>query len=219
MRPGNQSEAAYQRLREDIVSGRLAPGTRLVEAQLAKELRVSRTPVREALRRLIAEHLVSRDDSGGLSVHRPTQREIEDIYLIREVLDGLAARLASQRLSDSELAGISQTIERIGSASADGELGEALGANIAFHDILYEATGNERLIRMGRELRDFVRLLSREPFADLRRADEIVAEHRAILGALLERDADRAEEAARRHVRLAREHLTQRRITDQMMSV
>jgi DNA-binding GntR family transcriptional regulator len=214
----SQTERAYRQLHEEIITGQREPGTRLVEARLAEELNVSRTPVREALRRLVADHLVSRDDNGGLSIHRVTPREIEDTYVIREVLDGLAARLASRRISDSELMGIAETIQRIDDVSSGGAVGDALGANITFHDILYDVTGNEKLIRMGRDLRDFVKLVSREPFSDHRRAEEIAGEHRAIVAALLERDADAAEQAAREHVRRAREHLIRQRISSQLTS-
>src|SRR5262245_11999626 len=205
-RQGNQSELTYRQLKDLIVSGQLQPGERLVEAQIAEELGVSRTPVREALRRLLDEHLVSRDTSGALTVHRATQREIEDIYTIREVLDGLAARLAARRISETDLLWMTETVETMREAAAD-ESGDVVAANLTFHDVLYGAAGNPRLTRMGQELRDFVRLFSREPLAVAARAAEIAEEHEAILGALREGDADRAEDASRAHVRRARENL------------
>ena len=163
-RQGNQSELTYRQLKDLIVSGQLEPGERLVEAQIAEELGVSRTPVREALRRLLDEHLISRDTTGALTVHRATQREIEDIYTIREVLDGLAARLAARRISETDLLWMTETIETMREAAAD-ESGDVVAANLTFHDVLYGAAGNPRLTRMGQELRDFVRLFSREPLA------------------------------------------------------
>ena len=206
-RAGNQSELTYGQLKDLIVSGELEPGARLVEAQIAEELGVSRTPVREALRRLIDEHLVSRDTTGALTVHRATQREIEDIYTIREVLDGLAARLAARRISETDLLWMTETIETMREAAAAEDAGEVVAANLTFHDVLYGAAGNPRLTRMGQELRDFVRLFSREPLAVAARAVEIAEEHAAILGALQDGDPERAEEASRAHVRSARENL------------
>jgi DNA-binding GntR family transcriptional regulator len=205
-RQGNQSELTYSQLKDLIVSGQLEPGERLVEAQIAEELGVSRTPVREALRRLLDEHLVSRDTTGALTVHRATQREIEDIYTIREVLDGLAARLAARRISETDLLWMTETIETMREAAVDGSA-DVVTANLTFHDVLYGAAGNPRLTRMGQELRDFVRLFSREPLAVAARAAEIAEEHEAILEALREGDADRAEDASRAHVRSARENL------------
>jgi DNA-binding GntR family transcriptional regulator len=206
-RTGNQSELTYRQLKDLIVSGQLEPGARLVEAQIAEDLGVSRTPVREALRRLIDEHLVSRDTTGGLTVHRATQREIEDIYTIREVLDGLAARLAARRISETHLLWMTETIEAMQQAAAGEDPAEVVAANLTFHDVLYSAAGNPRLHGMGQELRDFVRLLSREPLAAAGRAAEIAEEHEAILEALRDGDPDRAEEASRAHVRRARENL------------
>src|SRR5690349_8785340 len=99
-RPGNQSELAYQQLKSRIASGDMPPGTRLIEVQLAEELNVSRTPVREAVRRLLTENLVSRDSTGALIVHQPSPLEIDGVYMIRQELDGLAARLAARRVSE-----------------------------------------------------------------------------------------------------------------------
>src|SRR5438552_8520439 len=107
MRAGDglpMSERAYRELRNRIISGDLPPGTRLVEAQVASETGVSRTPVREALKRIAAEGLVSRDGLGGLIVYAASPDEVEQLYLVREVLDGLAARLAAHRVSPDEFA-------------------------------------------------------------------------------------------------------------------
>jgi DNA-binding GntR family transcriptional regulator len=210
-RSGNQSEHAYQELKAGILAGDLKSGTRLVEAQLAEDLNVSRTPVREALRRLVAERIVSRNQDGSLIVHQATSREIEELYLIREVLDGLAARLAAYRVSERDVAVAEYTIESLAGKGGDAAT-DAIGANIQFHDILYEAARNERLQQMGADLRDFVRLFSREPLAETKRNEEIADEHRAILEALRKGDPDGAEAAAREHVRKARENLVRAEI-------
>ena len=140
-------------------------------------------------------------------MHQATQREIEDIYTIREALDGLAARLAARRIGETDLLWMTETIEAMQQAPGGGGVGQIVAANLTFHDVLYEAAGNPRLTRLGQELRDFVRLFSREPLADVGRATEIAEEHAAILGALRDGDPDRAEEASRAHVRRARENL------------
>jgi DNA-binding GntR family transcriptional regulator len=127
--------------------------------------------------------------------------------LIREVLDGLAARLAARRISEPELIRMSETIEAVREAPRRADPADVVAANLTFHDILYEAAGNRRLVRLGRELRDFVRLLSREPLAAADRVSEIVEEHEAILTALRDGNPDGAEQASRAHVRRAREKL------------
>lgn len=201
----NQSEYAYEQLKEMILSGELPPGSRLVEGQLATRLKISRTPVREALRQLITEHFVSRDERGGLAVHLPTRREIDDIYLIREVLEGLAARLAARRVSQTEIARLEQTVEAIERGAVNKRIDEVVTANVAFHDLLHEATGNERLVKLGQELRNSIMLFSREAYtAVVNRAEITAREHAEILEALKDRDPDRAEKAAREHVRNAR---------------
>src|ERR1035437_3242742 len=88
-----RSEFVYQSLKEQIISGALAPDMRLVELSIAAEFSVSRTPVREALKRLAVENLVLVDPGGGTVVHAPDAREIENVFIVREALDGLAARL------------------------------------------------------------------------------------------------------------------------------
>lgn len=214
-RPRSQGEAAYEALKEAILSGKLAAGTRLVEAEVGKELGVSRTPVREALRRLTVEGFVSRQQNRGLVVHRPTAREIESVYQIREVLDGLAARLAARRAIDVELARLDLALDAVKEAAEAEALDEAeasalrrmVSANIAVHDLLYRMSGSQRLIRMSREVRDSVRLFSRDAFASAERAVEIVGEHAAIVEAVRRRDPDAAEWAAREHLRNARRYL------------
>src|SRR5690242_16601242 len=97
--PSRSSERVYRGLREQILTGNLAPAVRLVELQLAQHFAVSRTPVREALKRLIAEGLVVADANRGMIVRDVDPAEVEDIYVVRESLDGLAARLAATHCS------------------------------------------------------------------------------------------------------------------------
>jgi DNA-binding GntR family transcriptional regulator len=204
-RSGNQSEYAYKRLKERILDGDLAPGERLVEAHLAEELELSRTPVREALGRLSVEELIARDENGSLIVRVPSPREVNEIYLIREVLDGLAARLAAERITAPEMIVAETAIDLFREGQDTDDTGAAIGANIAFHDMLYEATGNDRLIRMGQALNDFVRLVSRQPMSTPARRGEIADEHEAVVAAVRDRDGDLAERLMREHVTRARE--------------
>jgi DNA-binding GntR family transcriptional regulator len=201
------NERVYSTLKESIISGEMPPRFRLVEAEIAQEMGVSRTPVREALKRLSAEALVSRNETGTLMVHPPTEREIEDIYVIREVLDGLAARLAAQRIAEYELSKLNLTVDAMKRAEQSTGMGELVAANILFHDLIYEISGNGRLVRMGRELRDFVRRFSRGAFGSHERAVSIIAEHEAIVHALEVRDPEAAEAAARDHARRARTYI------------
>jgi DNA-binding GntR family transcriptional regulator len=200
----SSSERVYNQVREAVISGELGPGTRMVELQVAAQLGVSRTPVREALKRLLAENLVSRDALGGLVVHAPSPGEIEEAFPVREVLDGLASRLAAYRVSPEEQIRLRVIHDSFREAVEQNHTEDVVTANIAFHDALYEASGNSRLQAVGQELRDFVRRFSTEAYDDSHeRARQVVAEHQAILEAVERRDPDAAEAAAREHLRQA----------------
>lgn len=203
----SSSELVYRRLREDIITGRLAPGTRLVELNIAAEFGVSRTPVREALKRLTAEKLVFSDPSRGVVVHAPDASEIEDVFVVREALDALAARLAAHRITPSELARLRVIVDSMRRAIRAGRREQVILANQRFHDVIYAAAGNEMLARVASDLRDFVRRFTTLPFASPDRVEHVLAEHEAILEALAAHDPEAAEAASRRHLEAAREYL------------
>lgn len=201
------SERVYRELRRRIISGALRPATRLVELNFASEFGVSRTPVREALKRLEAENLALVDPSRGLIVLDPNPAEIEDVYLVREALDGLAARLAANRISLEELGRLRMIVEQMREAMVEGRKQTIVNANMAFHDVIYRSAGNQMLSRVARDLRDFVRRFSTEAFASPERADHVLAEHLALLDALDRRDSDAAELASNQHLRQARDYV------------
>lgn len=203
----SSSELVYRKLREDIISGRLAPGTRLVELNIAADFGVSRTPVREALKRLTAEKLVLSDPSRGVIVHAPDASEIEDVFVVREALDALAARLAAHRITPSELARLRVIVDAMREAIRSGRREQVVVANQRFHDVIYAAAGNDMLARVASDLRDFVRRFTTLPFASPDRVEHVLAEHEAILEALAAHDPEAAEAASRRHLEAAREYL------------
>jgi DNA-binding GntR family transcriptional regulator len=208
---GGQGEQAYREIKERILVGQLDPGTRLVEGEVGKSLGISRTPVREALRKLVSDGLISRDGGGGLVVHRPSAREIEGVHQIREVLDGLAARLAARRATDIEVARLELALQAVREAaeleSGPDPVAQMASANIVLFEILYQASGSERLVRMSVEVRDSVRLFSREAFGTRERAADVVGEQEAMVAAIQARAPATAEAAAREHIRNARRFL------------
>jgi len=213
------SEWVYLELRETILRGDYEPGTRLIEVQVAEQLGVSRTPVREAFKRLLTEELISRDPLGGLVVHAVTPHEVEEAYFVRGGLDGLAARLAATRISPDELTRLQLIYDTMVAAVREGRTDEAAVANVAFHDTIYDIAGNRRLSDTARGLRDFVRRFSAEAFVTVPgRADEVLAEHAQILEALHANDPDAAEAAARAHVTQSRHHLTELRVSTELLS-
>lgn len=199
--PMSHSERVYTALKHRILAGMLEPGTRLVELQVATELNVSRTPVREAIKRLTAEALIRADPMRGIVVSDVDMRELEEIFVVREVLDGLAARLAARRVSSSDITKLQLLLEMMRESLKAGQWDGMVEANIKFHDVVHQAAGNERLRGLTQNLLDFVRRFSRPSEA---RAVDVLAEHAEIILALQSRDAELAERLARRHVERAR---------------
>lgn len=201
----SNSERTYQLLRDRIVSGELPPFTRLAEQRVAEDLAISRTPVREALKRLMAEGLVQVEAGGRVVVRDTGPREVEEIYVIREVLDGLAARLAAQRVSSTQLARFHTVMDVMQQDYEAGRTEAIVQGNILFHDLLHESSGNERLRQLSRDLTDYVRRFSSQSFASTDRVEHMLVEHKALVDALAAHDADQAEELAREHVTVARQ--------------
>jgi DNA-binding GntR family transcriptional regulator len=203
------SERVYQQLRQMILSGEMPPGTRLVEIHLGEQFGVSRTPVREALKRLTAEKLVCGDPVRGLVVHAPQPYEVSQVYLVREALESLAGRLAAQRITDDELRQLRVILQSMRDAVAKERTDLVVSANIAFHDVIYRAAGNDTLFRLAKDLSDFVRRFSAEAFANPDRASVVVQEHERILVALEAHDPDGAAAAASAHLQAASAYLVE----------
>lgn len=208
------SEYVYRSLKERIISGSLAPDSRLIELTIAAEFGVSRTPVREALKRLAVENLVHADPARGIIVHAPDARRIEDVFIVREALDGLASRLAAHRITPSELARLHVVVESMEEAIKSGRREYVVVANTHFHDVIYAAAGNEVLERLGRDLREFVRRFTTLPFASPDRVDQVLDEHRAIFDALERHDPDAAEAASNAHLAAARENVVRMQLKE-----
>jgi DNA-binding GntR family transcriptional regulator len=201
------SELVYRRLKEQIISGEMAPGSRLIELNIAADFGVSRTPVREALKRLAAENLVLADPARGMIVHAPDTGEIEDVFIVREALDGLAARLAAHRITPSELARLRLIVDTMREAIKAERREQFLISNQRFHDVIYSAAGNPMLARVASDLRDFVRRFTTLPFASPDRVEHVLSEHEQILAALEAHDPEAAEKASNAHLDAAREYL------------
>lgn len=194
------SERVYRQLRQMILSGELPPQTRLVELHFADQFGVSRTPVREALKRLTAEKLVLNDPVRGLVVHDPEPYEVSDMYLVRDVLESLAARLAAQRITPDEIRQLQMAHDSMREGVDADRADLIIGANFTFHDVIYRSARNETLFRLAKDLSDLVRRFSAEAFANRERAASVLKEHEEILTALEQHDADAAAAAASRHM-------------------
>lgn len=199
-------------LRDAILDGSLKPGQPLHENGLAHQLAVSRSPVREALMQLERERLVDSPLNRPAMVRRPSAAEIRQTYTIRSALEGIAARWAAENATPALVSLLRQKADDLneatiaaGSGSDPGVVGLALG----FHTAIAEAAGSTELLHLLQSLCNQIRLVMAAGLASLtsRRAEEIHAEHLALIAAIAERDGDRAEHLASAHVRGARDRL------------
>jgi DNA-binding GntR family transcriptional regulator len=198
-----RSDWAYAMLHEAIRDGALEPGQRVMEPEVSAWLRISRTPVREAMRRLQAEGLLEHAPGGGLAVALYDLRAIGEFYAARESLEGAAAALAAQNADDTELRILSATLEAM-RALPDDPRAHAR-ENQVLHEQIYSAAHNRFLLKSLRALLNFVPLLGRTTYHAPGRVDGALREHEAIVSAIRARDPAQAEEAARLHIRRAYE--------------
>src|SRR3954470_3227326 len=146
----NASVAATELIREAIVDGRLAPGERLKEEELARELGISRTPIREALLILQSEGLVETSPNRGATVRTHTVEDLDDLYQLRALLEGFAARRAATRIGIDELAELRRSCERFEQLDPETELREVVRENLVFHSTILDAAASDRLAAMVR---------------------------------------------------------------------
>jgi DNA-binding GntR family transcriptional regulator len=197
---GTTAEAVYRALRHGIVHGALAPGERLRSDALANELQVSRTPVREALRKLEAEGLVAHSGS-RLIVRSLSERELTELFYVREALEGMAARLAAENATPSEIAEISDLLDDMESACRRGDLGGLRRLSGEFQQSICRASHNSRLLESLTALLDSVRKMQTSTLFGEGRAAQALHEYRDLLAAIAARDSERAEALARMHRR------------------
>lgn len=182
-----------------ILAGELAAGQRLNESELAMRFGTSRGPVREALRALEECRLVRAEKNRGVFVREISVAEADEIYDIREVLDELIGRRVAERISPEQLAQLKQIVVQMERATAAGELKRYHALNLAFHDLLVEFAGNERLSETYRLLTKELLLFRLRGLQDGGGFAVSSAEHKAILKAIAAGDAERAGRLLRRH--------------------
>jgi DNA-binding GntR family transcriptional regulator len=200
---GSTTDDVTNTLREAILDGSFAPGAWLREIDVAQSLNVSRTPVREALRRLADEHLVERSANRGCQVRSMTLEEAIAVYAVREALEGLAARCVAAKATDGLITELRTLHEQMDDASRSPA--DLATLNLAFHRALRDATDNAYLHRFLTQVEHAVRRLGTSSFADDRRVAQINDEHGRIIEAIERRDSDGAERAAAEHMRRARD--------------
>lgn len=199
-------EIVFESLREAIISGRLKPGERLMEAQLAEELGVSRTPVREAVRKLELEGFVAMLPRKGAYVAGISLKDIVDVFEIRGALEALAAGLAAERITDGELDEMERYLLR--SSACDREhLSDFVAADTGFHELIYKASRNQRLIQIVTLLQEQVQRFRTVSLSQPGRFKDAIEEHRQIIEAISERNVELAQALAKEHIENAEQSM------------
>jgi DNA-binding GntR family transcriptional regulator len=197
----SRAERVYRHLREGIRAGLYRPGQRLRETETAASLNTSRTPVREAIRRLEADRLVEDVPGGGLAVARLDRQRVHELYMFRRSIEGTAAEMAALHATGLDLAELSDTLEQMRAAAED--TARAALLNRRFHEGIYRAARNSFLSHAIASMSDFMALLPGTTYALPGRAVEVMQEHERVLGAIVARDPDQAARAMREHIQNA----------------
>jgi DNA-binding GntR family transcriptional regulator len=206
----NASVAATELIREAIIDGRLEPGQRLKEEDLARQLGISRTPVRESLLMLQAEGLIVAAPNRGATVRVHTPDDLEDLYALRALLEGHAARRAGARISEAEIDLLRESCDRFEALSPDDDLRELVRENLFFHSTILDIAGSARLASMVRRVIELPLVYKSYIWysPDQKRISSHY--HRQIVKALATGDAERAELVMKEHVFEARDILVTR---------
>ena len=193
----SRAHAAYQQIKQRILNGDLGGSERLREIDMSTLLGIGRTPVRESLKRLEDEGLLTHEPRRGLVVTRLDQQAVSELYAMREVLEGAAAGFAARHATSADISNMQAILDEY-SSDAD-----AVALNLDFHNVIYSAAHNRHLIRSLQSVSDTTYLLGRSTLASRERADIAQTEHLEILEAIRSGDSDRATDAARAHIRSA----------------
>jgi DNA-binding GntR family transcriptional regulator len=191
----------YHELRHKIITKQLKPGQRLPEVNIAVQMGVSRTPVREALRRLASEGLVIIIPNSGARLASPTKREMDDTYIVREELECLATRLAAGKISERNLRRLEDAVIEEERAFEEKNLELYLEVNETFHKVIAEASGNRVLAEYIENIlaRTNAYVVFYDPFYDLEENPSI-AQHKEIVRALKGKNAEKAETLMKEHL-------------------
>ena len=200
-------ETAFLTLRKLILTGKLHPGERLTEVRLGKILGTSRTPIREAIRKLELEGLVVITPGSGARVARITAEDLQDVMEVRCSLDQLCARLASKRITEEEKKDLVRARESFEYSTKFGKEQEIAESDVRFHDAIARAAKNRRLDQVMSGLADTIYRFRYEYIRDDLHYEQLIMEHRAICKAILDGDTRAAVIAAREHIERQRDFI------------
>ncbi len=194
-------DVIFNSLREAIIVGELKPGERLMEVHLAEKMGVSRTPVREAIRKLELEGFVTMIPRKGAHVAELSVKDIMDVLELRASLDGLAASLAAKRIRKDELNSLKSVYASLNDYIEKDNLQGSIKKDIEFHEIIYRASRNDRLIQIIDNLREQVLRFRVLYLKDYGSPKNLIPEHNEIFNSIKNHDCEKAEKAAEQHIK------------------
>jgi len=202
-------DVIFETLRKAIITGEIKPGERLMEVAIAEQMGVSRTPVREAIRRLEAEGLVTMVPRKGTHVSELSSKDIIDVLEVRGALDKLATGLAAKRIKPQQLRALESIHKQYIAFVEKENIEGAVRKDIEFHDAIYAASGNSRLIGVLSTLKEHIYRFRVIYLRDMDIAEHVEQEHRQILDALKEGNEQLAAELAEKHIKSQMESIVE----------
>lgn len=193
----------FNQLQNDIINGKYQPGDSLIETRLSDELGVSRTPVREAIRQLELEGLVQAVPNKGAIVKGISSKDIQDIYTIRMLIEGLAARWATEKITPGELEELKEVVELEEFYTSKNDFDHLLKSDSRFHEIIFKASKSKPLMHTLSTFHHYVQKARNTSMSSPGRAKVVLEEHKAILQAIISGDPGKAEKLTTEHVRNA----------------
>lgn len=202
-------DVVFNTLRQAILKGELKPGERLMELALAERLGVSRTPIREAMRKLELEGLVVMIPRRGAQVANITEKDLNDVLEVRIALENMAIEKACTRMSEEEMSKLWLAAKEFERTTSEGNLVRLAEADVAFHEIIYEASDNKRLCQVLNNLREQIYRYRMEYLKEEETRNLLVKEHEEITRAIRNRDVKRAQEISFQHLENQRKAIIQ----------
>ena len=193
-------DVVFQTLRGAILKGDLKPGERLMEIQLANKLGVSRTPIREALRKLELEGLVNMVPRKGAEVADITEKSLRDVLEVRKALEELSVQLACEKITEEEIEELKRVAERFKDTLNDQDVTKIAEADVAFHDVIYTATDNQKLILLLNNLREQMYRYRVEYLKKEEAYPQLIAEHEELIDNISKRNKEEATRIMCEHI-------------------
>ena len=200
-------DLVFKTLREAIITGDLKPGERLMEIKLANELGVSRTQVREAIRKLELEGLVIMTARKGAEVAPINEKDLREVLEIRKALEGLACQLACKYADDVSIEKLREANKEVEKAVKEENVEMIIRTDVDFHEVIYEITKNQRLIQMLHQLKEHIFRYRAEYIKEMKNRRTIVDEHNRIIEAIVDANVRNAKREIERHIEVQEKYI------------